>query len=358
VATTIAVTPRPTVAVTAIPRPTPVGYALGSFPDFPVAALGGEIAVALQAKLDQAVAAGGLTAVTAAVIVVGHGSWSGAAGSADGAVLTTESLRRTHSSAKTIVAAEILHLAENGILGLDDLASSHLPPTLAFFDANGATIRQVLGMRSGIPGLNESAPEGGYYPAEQASTAVEVFKRLPEPIASPGGPPEYASTNYVLLGLIIEHVTGKPLATALRADVLSNPALAGIRYTVDDALASDGWGVVTTTGALARWGYELYGGFVLSPASLEAMLDFQGSWYGLGAMDLFASYGTLAVGHEGESSVGTCCSIIRLVALPAQGLVIAVQANTPPDPRPYDRYNGELVGLTRGLREIALGLTP
>jgi CubicO group peptidase (beta-lactamase class C family) len=174
--------------------------------------------------------------------------------------LTPDSRSPTHSSGKTIVAAQILRLAEDGILGLDDLASDHLPPELRFFDANGATVRQVLGMRSGIPGLKEFTSEGSYYPAEQASTAVKVFRKLPEPEVAPGGEPEYASTNYLVLGTIIEHATGRPLAEVLRSDVLGNPAFDGFVYTVEDALASDGWGVQATPGSLARWGYELYGG--------------------------------------------------------------------------------------------------
>ena len=236
------------------------------------------------------------------------------------------------------------------MLSLDDQASDHLPPELRFFDANGATIRQVLGMRSGIPSLNEG---DGYYPAEQASTAIRVFRKLPESEVAPGGEPEYASTNYVLLGAIIEHVTGRPLAEVLRSDVLGNPALDGFVYTVEDALASDGWGVQTTPGSLARWGYELYGGFILSDASLREMTDFQGDWYGLGVMDLSGEYGTLAVGHEGESSVTTCCSLIRLVALPEDGVVISVQAKTAATDHPYDTYNSQVVRLTQTLRDTA-----
>jgi D-alanyl-D-alanine carboxypeptidase len=266
--------------------------------------------------------------------------------------LSSDSLSPTHSSGKTIVAAQILRLVEDGKVGLDDQASDHLPPGLRFFDANGATIRQVLGMRSGIPDLNEG---DGYYPAEQAPTAVKVFKMLSEPTAAPGTGPEYASTNYVLLGTIIEQVTGRSLAEVLRSDVLDNPGLDGFVYTVEDALASDGWGVQTTPGSLARWGYELYGGFVLSDASLHQMTDFHGDWYGLGVMDLSSEYGTLAVGHEGESSVTTCCSLIRLVALPEEGVVISVQANTAATGHPYDAYGREVVLLTQVLRDAARG---
>jgi D-alanyl-D-alanine carboxypeptidase len=327
-------------------------FALGEFPPFPDEPLPASTAAELQAALDATIDADALIGVTASVIVADRGSWTGAAGSGDGNALTSDSLSSTHSSGKTVVAAEVLRLAEDGLLDLDDLASEYLPPELRFFDANGATIRQVLGMRSGIPGLNE---EDGYYPAEQASTPVKVFRMLPEPTARPPTPAGYASTNYVLLGTIIEHVTGRPLAEILRSDVLDDPGLDGLVYTVEDALASDGWGVEATPGSLARWGYELYGGFVLSDASLGEMTDFQGEWYGLGVMDLSSDYGTLAVGHEGESSVTTCCSVIRLVALPEEGVVISVQANTAATDHPYDAYNSQLVGLTHVLRDAALG---
>jgi hypothetical protein len=124
-------------------------------------------------------------------------------------------------------------------------------------------------------------------------------------------------------------------------------------YTVEDALAADGWGVESTPGSLARWGYEPYGGFVLSDASLRGMTDFQDDWYGLGVMNFSSNYGTLAVGHEGESSVTTCCSLIRLVALPEEGIVISVQANTA-GVEAYDPYSQ--VGLLTGsLRRAAHG---
>jgi D-alanyl-D-alanine carboxypeptidase len=328
----------------------PRAYALGAFPEFPQGSLPEPIAEALQAMLDEAVEEGTFTGVTAAVIIADRGSWTGSAGSRDGIPLTSDSRSPIHSSGKTIVAAQVLRLAEDGRLGLDALASEHLPPELEFFDANGATIRQVLAMRSGIPDLNEDA---GFYPAEQASTAVKVFRKLPEPKVRPGSEPEYASTNYVLLGTIIEHAAGQPLSAVLRSDVLNHPGLEGLLYTVEDALAADGWGVESTAASLARWGYELYGGFVLSDTSLREMTEFEGKWYGLGIMDFSSSYGTLAVGHEGESSVTTCCSLIRLVALPEEGLVISVQANTD-GAAASDPYI-EMGLLTHDLRDAARG---
>lgn len=323
-------------------------YALGEFPEFPDGSLLASTAAELQATLDAAVEEGTFTGITAAVIAANRGSWTGAAGSRNDTPLTPDSRSPTHSSGKTIVVAQVLRLIEDGRLGLDDRASEHLPPELSFFDANGATIRQVMGMRSGIPDLNE---EKGFYPAEQASSPVKVFRKLPEPKVRPGSGPEYASTNYVLLGTMIEHALGRPLAEVLRSDVLDHPSLEGLIYTVEDALAADGWGVQSTAASLARWGYELYGGFVVSDASLREMTEFEGEWYGLGVMDFSSDYGTLAIGHAGESSVTTCCSEIRLVALPEEGLVIAVQANT--DGAPGSDFYSKVGLLSRALRDAA-----
>jgi D-alanyl-D-alanine carboxypeptidase len=336
----------PSAETDASPSP---AYALGRFPDFPDGSLPKATAAALQAVLDGAVEDGTFVGVTAAVILADRGNWTGAAGSWDDVALTPDSRHPTHSAAKTIVAAQVLRLAEDDKLALEDLASNYLPPELAFFDANGATIRQVLAMRSGIPGLNE---EAGYYPAEQASTVVEVFTKLDEPRVPPGTVTEYASTNYVLLGAIIEHATGRPLAEALRSDVLDHPGLDDLVYTVAGALASDGWGVETTSSALARWGYELYGGSVLSEASLTEMTDFQGVWYGLGVMDFLGLFAVPAIGHQGLSSVTTCCSAIILVALPEEGIVIAVQANTA-ETDPSVDTNGQVDQLAVVLRDAA-----
>lgn len=320
----------------------------GVFPVFPSESLPESTAAALQSLLDAAVADGTFNGVTAAVIVADQGSWTGAAGSWDGHGRHDGLPSPTHSAGRTLVAAQVLRLVEDGKLGLDDLASDHLPPELAFFDANGATIRQVLAMRSGIPDLNEDA---GYYPAEQAATAFEVFEQLPEPSVFPGSVTRYASTNFVLLGTIIENATGQPLAEALRSDVLARPGLEGFVYTVEDALASDGWGVETTAASLARWGYELYGGFVLSEASLREMTNFQGEWYGLGVMDFSSEYGAPAVGHQGLSSVTTSCSAIIVLAFPEEGIVVSVQANiegTRSDNVEVDRLAGALRDAARG----------
>ena len=56
---------------------------------------------------------------------------------------------RIASITKTLVAAQVMQLVEAGELSLDDLAADRLPPDLEF-DTNGATIADLLSMRSGI----------------------------------------------------------------------------------------------------------------------------------------------------------------------------------------------------------------
>ena len=99
----------------------------------------------------------------------------------------------------------------------------------------------------------------------------------------------------------------------------------------------------------------MYGGFVISDASLREMTDFSQDplRYGLGVFDFSASHGTLAVGHDGESSPATCCCSIRLVALPEEGLVISVQANT--DGAETSDAFGQVELLTQALRDAVKG---
>jgi hypothetical protein len=100
-------------------------------------------------------------------------------------------------------------------------------------------------------------------------------------------------------------------------------------YGIKDALAADGERIESDAAKLARWGYELYGGFVLSDASLRQMTDFQGDWYGLGAIDfsrgtpaIIDGFGIPAIGHGGlEPS-----NAVMLVAFPETDVVVAVQA--------------------------------
>lgn len=134
-------------------------------------------------------------------------------------------------------------------VSLDDRAADH-PPELDGYDANGATIRDLLGMRSGI-----ADPATYVASVDEGASIPELVEMLSE-VSAPGSGFLYANMNYVLLGSIIQHVTGRSLSKVLRSDVLHHPGLDGLRYPVHDALAADGCQMESDLASLARWGYE------------------------------------------------------------------------------------------------------
>ncbi len=106
-----------------------------------------EFAAELQEVLDDSANGDGLTAT----LITPTGTWSGASGmaSAERAMAPNDQMS-IGSITKTVVAAQVMQLVESGELRLDDLAADRLPPELEF-DTNGATIEDLLSMRSGIP---------------------------------------------------------------------------------------------------------------------------------------------------------------------------------------------------------------
>ena len=75
---------------------------------------------------------------------------------------------------------------------------------------------------------------------------------------------------------------------------------------------------------LARWGYLLYGGWLLGDEALAAMTDFEAGYYGLAAVDYGSVFGGPALGHGGSVPGYTA----QLLAFPEEGLAVAVLMNT------------------------------
>jgi CubicO group peptidase (beta-lactamase class C family) len=87
-----------------------------------------------------------------ATVMTANGTWSGATGSADGVRdVQVDSQFGIASITKSVIAAQVMQMVEAGELSLDAPASDYLPANFDF-DTNGATIRQLLGMRR-HPGL-------------------------------------------------------------------------------------------------------------------------------------------------------------------------------------------------------------
>jgi CubicO group peptidase (beta-lactamase class C family) len=144
---------------------------------------------------------------------------------------------RIASNTKTMTAAVIVLLAQEGKLRFDDPVSKYVEGVP---NGDDITISELLKMRSGLynhtsaPELAESLdndPTRAWTPEELLAIA---FKH--PPLFAPGSEFDYCNTNYVLLGLIVEKLEGAPLAKVFQ-DRLFGPL--GMKHTLLPANTSN-----------------------------------------------------------------------------------------------------------------------
>ena len=187
---------------------------------------------ALQQALDETVRdSTRLPGLTAAVLSP-VGGWAGAAGvDGAGAPLVPEAMTDIGSVTKTFTAAEVLVLAGQHRIELDAPALTYLDHPLL---ARGPTVRQLLSHTSGIPDLfTPDLLDAIDADSARSWTAGRLLEYVTDPLNPPGPPVmSYSNSNYLLLGLLIERVTGLGYAAAVRRDLLPGP---GGRIVVQDA---------------------------------------------------------------------------------------------------------------------------
>ena len=207
-----------------------------------------------------------------------------------------DSVFRLGSLTKQFTAAIVLQLVQEGRISLDDPVSRFFPDYPQ--PGAAATVRQLLNHTSGIqsytgiPGwMIEENTNRPYTTAEM----IALFRDRPSP-TPPGQAWAYNNSGYVLLGAIVEQVTGKPWHRAVAERITGPLRLATIGYGVDresgPAMArgytqAEGQvrparrihmsvphaagALVGTVGDLARWSNALHHGRVVSPALYTAM---------------------------------------------------------------------------------------
>lgn len=197
---------------------------------------------------------------------------------------------RTASLTKTFTAAVVLLLAEEGALTIDDAVAAYLPSGICerihvldgISHGPHITIAQLLCHRSGLfdyatdprfAARIAGAPSRLWSPLDLLNEALE--DRLP--YFPPGEGLAYSDTGYVLLGMIIEGVTGSTLAAAYRTRLL---APLGLRHTylegkeppVDWPVSHAYAGAVDTFGLDPSFDTFGGGGLVSTAADLDSFL--------------------------------------------------------------------------------------
>jgi len=318
-------------------------------------------------------------------VATGDGeTWVGADGTAEREGQTpigTDAPFRIASITKVFVAVVVLQLVEEGRLGLDDPASRYAPDAAPW----PVTIRQLLNHTSGIPDFGMADEFGEQLAAHRGRrwTAAQTVALVAdnEPTFRPGAGYSYSNTNYVLLGEVIETVTGHSWAREIRRRIFDplqlrdtyvagfeparRPPIAGYfdldnDGDFDNVETGEPWtsletsdgaaGCIVSTGPeMLAFGDALFHGRLLSADTMQAMTA-EGPFhprftnYGLGLEIARPDYRTTIWGHGGYLP-GFRSS---LWYVPSRDAVIVVLAN---DARVEPRDLAELAMRRLPVRE-------
>lgn len=204
------------------------------------------------------------------------------------------------SLTKPLIAAAVMSYVQDGRLHLSDTVERWLPGLIA----RGSTIRieHLLSMTSGLVSYDvvPGYPGGGQLPERRL---IALNQSLDSPaVSKPGAEGSESNTNYALLGLILEAVSGKPFDAVVRDRVLAPLGLTHTRFggtpsargysggrdatVLDPPYPSAAAGGVGSLSDYGRFLGSLIGGRLLSRATVSAMEEVRtqldGDDYGLG----------------------------------------------------------------------------
>ena len=144
-----------------------------------------------------------------------------------GKIANTLTQYRIGSITKTFTAVMVLQLAKEHKLALNTSISKYFPQVAG---SGKITIDQLLGHTSGLHDFTRDADYNAY--SQQPTTKAQMLARIARyrPDFAAGQKTVYSSTNYLLLGYIIEHVTGKNYAANLQQRITAKLGLQHTTY--------------------------------------------------------------------------------------------------------------------------------
>jgi D-alanyl-D-alanine carboxypeptidase len=269
-----------------------------------------------------------------------------------GVLLDPDMVFRVGSITKQFTAAAILQLVDQGKLTLGDDVTKYVEG----YDAGGhrVTLEQLLTHTSGVPNYTDM---NQWFPHLREELTPPQILDLVKPRSfsfEPGTRFQYSNTGYLLLGLVIEKVSGKSYADYIRQMVLP----LGMRQTMyDDPLRvmprrvrgyeryGDEWhnaryigmsqpfaagALVSNVDDLALWDTAIARGRILSESSRTrwfapyTLPSGRATRYAMGWA--LTTHETLPVAEHGGGIPGFVCHVVRL---PSERLFVAVLSNNP-----------------------------
>jgi D-alanyl-D-alanine carboxypeptidase len=312
-----------------------------------------------QETIEMALISPGVKGISACVIMPDESIWLGQAGvNGAGDPITDTTLFYAGSTTKNFIATRILQLWDAKQIDLDTTYTAYID-TIDFLEPQ-TTIRQLLNHTSGVYDYlnNPSFLEDVFSNFDYIYSPAQVLNLyLNQPhIFQPGTNFQYSNSNYIVLGLIIEGITGEPFGKQLRDHIFNVVPMpktyVGSFDTITDPHCGLFWSVggsplvdysaffphnsllsgASAAGNLvsypmdeARYIRKLINGQLLSEEAMEQMLTmnpFSGT-YGLGIISIDAGVDTLLLGHTGD--IG---NITEMFHCPQSNVTIVVMQNS------------------------------
>jgi D-alanyl-D-alanine carboxypeptidase len=327
---------------------------------------------ALQLKLDEWHKAGSFPGATVGVVLASGKSFGLAVGVSDRESkkpMMPGDRMLAGSVGKTFAAATALQLIKEGKIGLDDKVEKYLgrePWFSRLPNAKEITVRQLMNHTSGLVRYEfkeqftkdlTANPEKIWKPAELVAYLLDE-----KPPFEAGKGWDYSDTNYIVLGMIIEKVTGKKFYDEANRRLVKplkltdtipqdGPALKGVvqgyagpnnpfggtdamivngKFAINPQFEWTGGGYASTAHDLARWAKMIYEGKAFSPDLLPQVLDGvsapmlgRETKYGLGVIIRKTPLGT-SYGHSGFFPG----YMTDMMYFPEHKTALAVQVNT------------------------------
>ncbi|HEY6413666.1 MAG TPA: serine hydrolase [Edaphobacter sp.] len=276
---------------------------------------------------------------------------------------TPDTKFRLGSLTKQFTAASILLLEERGKLKIEDPVSKYFPDPPAAWEK--ITIYNLLTHTSGIPNFT-NFPD--YRTSEwKDTTPAELVARFRDkPLEfEPGTKFDYSNSGYILLGFLIEKITGQTYGDFLQQNIFTalgmadsgmdnntvilakraqgySPSPKGVQHAgyTSMTIPFSAGAIYSTTGDLLKWEQGLFGGKVINEASLKKMTTpfKDGYAFGLAISD---NNGHKMISHAG----GIEGFNTSLNYYPEEKLTVVVLAN----------LNGDAGGIAANVGKVALG---
>ena len=245
---------------------------------------------------------------------------------------------RVGSNTKTFVAVVVMQLVQEGKVGLDEPIETYLPGLIKGegIDGSRITVRQLLQHTSGLPDFDETlfgTTDVFQYRHHYVTPRDVLDSALSKPAQfEPGAQWKYTNTNYIVLGMLIERVSQRPVGEQIDERIVKKlglshtyfpaPGEEKIRGThpqgyhlsaggklediteMDPAWAWAAGAMVSTPSELNTFFQAVFDGRLLSQASIDEMkkgvdTGAGGAVYGLGLIGTPLSCGGTSWGHNG-----------------------------------------------------------